>query len=448
MTEEFSPSWISFLENLLAEPGPYTDARFTSQNTVSLYLRNRELQYCRRGESAGLSVRSMTPEVTAFSSTTNLNAQTVKEMVACVKRRAEHGEGTLDLSVVPCERAEYKNNDLNHSVDDIVLWLRERIPSMDGVNTDLLLMITEEKKMFLNDKGSQLFLDVARLYFHVGAASENAGHSAYAGGDIGGLRSLEAFEEENNLTEIMESCIQRARHLSESHSSPKGVKRIILDSGLSGLLAHEVGHMFEADSHSFSPHLLKEISIPRISVRDTGEPETLYGWTPFDDEGVESREVSLIKEGNVHQNIHTLRTALSASEEPQGNGRAEKFSVLPKSRMRNTYVTGSEGWNKEEILEDSPGAFFAVGSGGGIKIDSGYFVFYPDALYKIGKKGDLEDIYPPTSLEGTVKDILENTDAVGKDLQFNPSLCQSRNQRIPVSSGGPLLRTKFRVGGY
>lgn len=453
MTKEFQPSCAAVAESLLEKTHHYTDARLTSHRELNLYLYNNELRSCTRGNKFGLSVRSITPRFTAFTTTTNPNSETVGKMFNRVERRIDKSgkEDThlLEERIPKDVRAEFKESDMHRTVEEIVAWMRERIYQPNAeTDVEVFLRIIEEKKIFLNSENSRLFFDVVRLYLHVGAFFKSAGNFFHSFDDLGAIGSLENLEDKN-LTETTESIAQRASLLSRSHSPSEGMREVILDSKLSGLIAHEIGHMFETDSDTFSPHLLKDICIPKISIKDTGGTKNLYGWTPFDDEGVKSKQISLIREGEIDQNIHTLQTAARMNEEPSGGGRAEEFSTRPRSRMRNTYLTAeSEGWSREALFEDSAGALFVVGGEGGIRVGSGHFVFYPEAIYELGKKGSLDSVCLPCSLEGSVGEILGNIDAAGKDVQFFPTYCQSRGQRVPVSAGGSVVRTKLKIGRY
>lgn len=450
--KEFPPSWIALAESFLEKARHYTDVRITSHKNVDLFLHNKELKQCKGGSYSGLSVRSITPAFTAFACTSNPHSQTIKRIFNKVERRADSlGKGDLPVSALPADvKGEFKNNDVHSSPGEIAAWLQERIPPLDvGTHVDMVLRIIEERKMVINSENSRLYLDVIYLYLHIDAAYRDKNHFTYFSSDLGGSGSLENLEEkDHSLTETIESLVRCARRLSEASSPPEGMREVILDSKLSGLIAHEIGHTFEADSNTFSPHLLNDVSIPNISIKDNGGSKDVFGWTPFDDEGVKSREITLIKEGEVYQKLHTLQTAAKMNEEPLGSGRAENSSACPMSRMRNTYLmTESEGWSREALLEDSPGALFMEGREGGIKVSSDHFILYPAVIYRVGK-GDLENTCIPVSLDGKVKEILENIDAVGKDVQFFPSYCQKRNQGVPVSMGGSLIRTKLRVGRY
>jgi TldD protein len=452
MREEFPSSWIAQIESQVCNTRYYTDARIILEENLLLYLQNGILKRCIRGMDRGLGVRAITPHGSVFSSITHPYASEINQMFHHVARRSDTLPNTSRGSSlhVPTQVRDEFMNASPYSPREILEWLRERLPRFDNeINYTIVLKVTNKTQLFCNSEDAFLYYDVSRFFLHIGAVCKE-NHGSYTSSDVGGTGNLETLEKDQPLTEFIESVGRRASRLSRAHSPPLGSRKVLLDQKFSGLIAHEIGHLFEVDSNSNSNSLkcLNEITIPKIDIRDKEGPETNYGWTPVDDEGVKGGEVVLIKDGEIHQSLHTLQTAALTHEIPMGNGRAEGFDTLPQSRMRNTYlITNHDPWRQRDLWEESSGELFVEGGEGGIRVDSDHFLFYPAAIYRIGEKGDKEDLFLPTRLEGSVREILENIEAVGNDIRFFSSLCHSRNQNIPVSSGGPLMKTRLRIGG-
>jgi TldD protein len=234
---------------------------------------------------------------------------------------------------------------------------------------------------------------------------------------------------------------------------PSGNMVCISDPGISGTLAHEViGHAAEADEivkrRSFLTDMVgKRVGSDLITMVDDGAIAGAHGTIPFDDEGVPGQRTVLIEDGIYQGYMHSLETAAHMGVAPTGNGRAEDYSRRVWVRMTNTFFESGD-WTLEEMVEDidhgiitdkaTSGMEDPVGGGFEAQALRGFLI----------EKGRITDMVRSFAVTGSALEILRTTDAVGKDIKLDGGTCgKGIEDWVPVTTGGPHLRSRVTVGG-
>ncbi len=250
---------------------------------------------------------------------------------------------------------------------------------------------------------------------------------------------------EKLYTQLMQKC--------EGVYAEPGIKTVILDADLAGILAHEaVGHTVEADfvqSGSVGgPSFGKIVASELVTMTDYantfhGEPCPVPVYV--DDEGTVATDAVLIKDGVLVGYMHNKESAANLGHEPTGNARAYSFSDEPLIRMRNTCIVPGKDKLEDMIASIDDGYYF-IKTGNGQADATGEFMFGVNYGYEV-KNGKLGRALRDTTISGIAFEVLKTVDMLSDDLSWSCTGMCGKKQPIPVGMGGPAIRCKVNVGG-
>ncbi|OGS51637.1 MAG: hypothetical protein A3K75_03625, partial [Euryarchaeota archaeon RBG_13_61_15] len=240
------------------------------------------------------------------------------------------------------------------------------------------------------------------------------GHAA--SGSVGGYELMRTDE----ATGLGDEAASQALRLLESKSVPAGNFTVVLDSKMSGMLAHEAfGHACEADAIISSSSVLegrvgKKVADERISLIDDPTIENTFGYFSYDWEGVKAKRHILIEKGVLKGFMNNIETSSRMGVAPNGASRAESYSATPIIRMSNTYI-GKGDRKKDEIISDLRDGLLIQGAQFGyVEPAKGQFMFKCDEAHRI-KNGEVGERYRDASISGLILEVLNNVVAVGRD---------------------------------
>ncbi|TGC11511.1 TldD/PmbA family protein [Methanolobus halotolerans] len=305
------------------------------------------------------------------------------------------------------------------------------------------------KMMYSDSTGIEGEYDITRTGFAISAVASKNGMYQAGRESRFGVTGYELFEKYDAFA-LAESAAKTALELLEAKPAKGGNMPVILDPELAGVFAHEaVGHASEADlvlegSSILENRIGQEIASPLINVIDDPTLHE-YGYYPFDDEGAQSEETVVIKDGVLNSYLHSRETAAKLGGRP-GHSRAQGHS-RPIVRMSNTYIDSGKS-KFEEMLEEIGDGVYLIGSRGGqVNTGEGVFQFNAEKGYLI-ENGELKTLLRDVSLSGKILEILNNVKMVGNDLSMNSGRCGKGGQLVPVTDGSPhLLVSEAMVGG-
>ncbi len=274
------------------------------------------------------------------------------------------------------------------------------------------------------------------------------GHAAF--GSVGGYELMRG----KAAVRLGNEAASQALRLLESKPVPAGNFTVVLDSKMTGMLAHEAfGHACEADgviAHSsvLEGRVGQKVADGRISLIDDPTIENTFGYFSIDWEGVRAKKHLLIEDGILKGFMHNLETSSRMGVEPNGASRAQSYSGTPIIRMSNTYI-GKGDRKRDEIIGDLKDGLLIQGAQYGyVEPAKGQFMFKCDEAYHI-KKGEIGRRYRDASISGLILEVLNNVVAVGNDfLLGDPGYCGKGGQRARTTDGGPhLCVANMVVGG-
>ncbi|MDD5418042.1 MAG: TldD/PmbA family protein [Candidatus Nanoarchaeia archaeon] len=256
---------------------------------------------------------------------------------------------------------------------------------------------------------------------------------------------------------MYQNAVNKAKKLLSSKPAPAGKFKVIMDSIMAGTFFHEaIGHACEADAvlqnnSVFKNRIGKKIGAEYVNVYDSPiEEKESTGNYEYDDEGIKSGKLCLIKNGVLENYMHSVETATRMGVEPTGNGRKENITGNPIPRMSIT-VVNSGTWKTDELIKDTKEGIFLKGcSNGCTDTLKGDFTFEASEGIII-RNGELTDeTIKGACLMGNTKTILNEIDACTDKqiMDWSASRCGKAGAYVPVQSKCPSIRLlKCLIGG-
>jgi TldD protein len=255
--------------------------------------------------------------------------------------------------------------------------------------------------------------------------------------------------------EYAREAVRQALVNLDATAAPAGEMIVVLGPGWPGVLLHEaIGHGLEGDfnrkgTSAFAGRVGERVASELCTVVDNGSIAGRRGSLNIDDEGVPTRETTLIENGRLCGYLQDRLNARLMGTESTGNGRRQSFAHLPLPRMTNTYMLPGQSTHDEIIASVDKGLYAKNFGGGQVDITSGKFVFSASETYLI-EKGKLGAAVKGATLIGDGPSVLQKVSMVGDNLELDTGVgvCGKEGQSIPVGVGQPTLRVDgLTVGG-
>ncbi len=306
--------------------------------------------------------------------------------------------------------------------------------------------------LFLNSRGSVVEQEKMDLGGSVLMVARRQGSVAQRGVSFGSSNDFGAVR---GLGDEVRDAARQAVLLLEAPEIVGGEYTVVVDPHLAGVFAHEAfGHLSEADGQVDDAGLLQAMRLGRrfgpknLHIYDTGRDEGSRGYLPVDDEGVEARDIDLIRDGELVGRLHSCRTAGSLGEQPTGNARALHYRFAPIVRMRNTVIAPGDT-PVEGLFQGIKRGIYATGSTGG-QTNGEVFAFRAAQAYLI-EDGRVTQPLRNAVLTGNVFSTLDNITAIGSDFtryEGGGGCGKAGQMPLPVSHHAPSLRIeRCLVGG-
>ncbi len=270
-------------------------------------------------------------------------------------------------------------------------------------------------------------------------------------GDRGQFEDV--FSSPEDLYEDIDGAYRNLIEKTNGVYAEAGLKDVILDANVSGILAHEaIGHTTEADlvqGGSVAGDLLsKDIASPLITLIDfahTYNEKTCPVPVYIDDEGTEAEDAVIIDRGILKGYMHNKESALHFGHKLTGNARAFDFSDEPLIRMRNTAILPGSS-KLEDMIASIEDGYYLIQSGNGQADATSEFMFAITMGYEI-KNGKLGKAIKDTTISGVAIDVLKSVTMVSDAMVWECTGMCGKKQPMPVGAGGPAIKCKVNIGG-
>ncbi len=453
--------------------GEYAELRAQENSTTRISLLNGDIVGNARGAQAGFSVRAFKDGVWGFASSPRLGASELddaairdagaravanarflasKESAGALARGplpSRPGRAVRDLGTEEPRRSQKELIEYLRSVD---AYLQKFYPGLSS--RSLSLSCLDMEKTLATTDGAEAYSLIPRSILMVSLTVDAEGEPVDLYEVYGGRGQFEdVFDDPSELFPNLDVLADNLARKSKGVYAKPGVRDVVLDSDLAGILAHEaIGHTVEADGvlggSVAADAMGRQVASPLVTLVDfaheaLGEPCPVPVWT--DDEGVEARDAVIIDKGVLRSYMHNKESAAHFGVEPTGNARAYGFSDEPLIRMRNTAILPGESRLDDMIASLDDGYYFLRSSNGQADSTS-EFMFGIVMGFEV-KGGKVGEALRDTTISGVAFDMLKTVSAVSGDMSWSCGGMCGKKQSIPVGMGGPAVRCRLNVGG-
>lgn len=448
------------LSSALSFGASYAEIRLMAETTSSVRLKDGQLEHAIPGQEIGATLRILADGAWGVHSTTDVSnipneIESTVRLAKAVAARRPSSSNPIQLAEIPIHQDEIhwksKKDVRNTDLDTKLSMLNnihqsanddERIISVSCGWSDEHLH-TE----LLTSEGMDRTWSFQRSMVNGMVTARDGGdpvsYRMRHGGE-GGLELIESCD----LETLGGDARIAALRLLKAERSPSGKLPLIADRDLTGVYIHEaLGHPCEADLVAAGDSCLdgklgQKIGNDIVTVVDDPTLRGGYGAYPIDDEGLDTREKTLIKNGILTDYLNHRETAHHFGLEPNAGARAQDGLHHPLVRMSNTMIMGGNFNGIDELMEDIEYGVYACGSRGGqVDTGRGSFQFAAQEAYLI-ENGEITTPLRDVSVSGLTLQILNDVDGLTKDAKLaSPGFC-GKGQTVPVGDGGPIMRIR------
>lgn len=428
------------------------------ETTNSISLENDKVEEAKTHSDKGLFVRALVNGNWGFSSSTEVNKKNVLKKAI---EAAKHNPKTKQKELAPVNelnksfKHQIKQDPVSISTETKIELLRDakkRTQNRDIKQTKITYSDSKTKLIYENSENTYGEYTLYRTGARAQAIAKKEGEIQSAKERVYGTKGYEVFEE-NNFLEKCKEMGERASSLLDADSPPSGKYPTVLDPDIGGVFIHEaLGHAAEGDLVAMDDSILKnklgqKIGSSKVTVRDDASIKGLFGYYPFDWEGVESKETTIIKDGELRNYLNSRESSVKTNTPPTPNFRSQSYTTNPIVRMSNTYLESGDHCF-EEIIEDiKKGVYLKGTSGGEVSTGEGNFQFGAEEGYLI-KDGEIRNQIKDVSLSGKTLDTLKNIEKLTQKTEFTPGRCGKGGQMVPVTDGAPYTKlSEVIIGG-
>lgn len=449
--------------SLLSE---YTELRLQENRSSNITFLKGSLVKNTKNTNSGVSARVYRNGSWGFASSPEFSLENVKDIIKLAKENAAFLESRENKNKPPFINCDFSyeadfstkkprlsQKQLMDFTKDVDSYIQKKYPNLS--NRLLSLRSLDMEKTLLTSDGASLYSMLPRSSFVVKLTLEKNGEPIEVYDVFGGLGQFEDnFSTPQELYEDIDKLYEHLFKKSEGVYAQPGLKDVILDADLAGILAHEaIGHTTEADivlgGSVAGEYLGKQVASPLITLIDfanTYEGKTCPVPIYIDDEGTKAEDVVIIEEGVLKGFMHNKESAQHFNVEPAGNARAYEYFDEPLIRMRNTTIIPGNS-KLEEMISSIEDGYYLMKASNGQADTTSEFMFGVVLGYEI-KNGKIDRAIKDTTISGVAFDVLKSVTMVSDDMKWAGAggMC-GKKQAITVGMGGPAIKCKVNIGG-
>jgi len=262
----------------------------------------------------------------------------------------------------------------------------------------------------------------------------------------GGLEVVETSDE------MLAAVSEEAAIMLSAIPMPPGTYDVVTDPVTSGVIAHEAfGHgvetdMFLKERARAADYIGKRVGSDLVNIVDDPTLPGAYGSYFVDDEGQVASRTQIISDGVLQGGLTDLYSASRLGIPRTANGRRESVQRKAYARMSNTFFTSGSS-TRDELLGSLDDGVLLRQTLNGMEDPKGWGIQIW-ALFAVEYRHGQPTgrVFSPVAITGYVPDVLADVSMVSTDFELVGGACgKGWKEIIPVTSGGPYLRTRCRL---
>jgi len=453
---------LDVMQTAMDRGGDYCDIYFQHSIANLVGLEDNEVNKAYSNIDFGVGIRVLSGDQTGFSFTEEISPQAMRLAAATAANIASGKK-----AVAPVKLEANKGGDY-YPVE--TLWenvnIDRKIPYLQTINENVFAKDSRVIKSRISFSDASSYVLIANsegkivgdyrpmTSIRVSCTAEQNGRRESNGYSLAARHGIEYFTQEN-VEKLADESVKRTVDLFEAIKPEAGEMEVVLAPGSSGILLHEaIGHGMEADFNRknisiFADKINKPVAKEFVSIVDNGTNLNIRGSLNIDDEGNDTEETFLVKDGILTTYLHDRISAKFYKTRHTGNGRRESFRHAPMPRMRNTYMLPGPHTPEEIIKSVKKGLYAESFTNGQVYIGAGDFTFYVKSGNLI-EDGKLTKPVKDINIIGNGPEVLANIVMVGNDPRMAEGgwTCGKDGQGVPVSQGLPTVKvSSITVGG-
>jgi TldD protein len=426
----------------------YADARFVSEESEGLTVKNHEMEGVDRGLSQGVGVRVLVEGYWGFAATARLTEEEIGRTarLAVEIARAAARLPTPAVTLVPTEpvtatwATPIREDPFEVPIEEkvaLLLETSERMAAVPGVSfAEASLDFYRRRTLFVSSDGHAVDQTVVNSGGGIQATAIADGElqvrsapNSFRGHLLAaGYEHVRAMD----LPGLAEPVSREAVELLSADECPSEVTTVVIDSSQVALQVHEsVGHAVELDrvlgmeeayagTSFLTPEDRGRLRYGSDLVTITADTTLPLGLGTFgyDDEGVPAQRLTVVRDGVFERFISSRETAPVIGESSSsGAMRADGWQNLPLIRMTNINLEPGEGTLEEIIGDTRDGIYMSTNRSWSIDDKRVNFQFGCEIAWRI-RDGRLAEPYRNPNYTGITTEFWGSCDAVGGPISW------------------------------
>ncbi len=453
------------LKKFLNELTQYTELRVQENRNLSMTFLNGDMVTNSKSSNNGVGARVYKNGAWGFASNADIDDDSVREVLKAANNNAAFLNSKMNISkdFFPKTIGNMENdfrskkNSLSQSeikdfLKELDQYIAEKYPDLAQRVVGVRELSMEKTLLTSDNSNFYSFVPSSAVIVQFTIMKDGAPVNIYE--LFGGLGQLQDhLSNPSKLYEKIDKLYKLLIDKSEGINAKGGLREVILDSSISGILAHEaIGHTTEADlvlGGSIAAEFMNmNVASPLVTLIDFAHSyndKTLPIPIYMDDEGTVSEDVVIIEDGILRNYMHNKESARIFNTVPKGNARAWQFSDEPLIRMRNTAILPGKS-KLEDMISSIEDGYYLMKTTNGQADTTSEFTFAVNMGYEI-KNGKLGKAIKDTTISGIAFDVLKSVTAVSDEMKWSGFGMCGKKQPIPVGMGGPSIKCKVNIGG-
>jgi len=426
----------------------YADVRYIQIETENLHVKKGVPEEIRKGVSSGIGVRAIAKGAWGFAGTTVLKRastiETAKKAFKVALASARAKKSDVKLSPAPPKKAKYstpfKKDPFKISLDKKIEALKAAERAAAAESTELIKTSSSffrahrERKLFLSSEGAKTDQTIVWCGGGVSATAIRSGDvqirsypASFRGNfNTAGYEFFESLDLAGHAIQVAKEAVQ----LLSADKCPSTTTTLLIAGDQLALQVHEsCGHPTELDralgteaDYAGTSFVTTDklgsfrYGSPKVDISADATTPGGLGTYGYDDEGVQARNVPLIKKG-LFVNYQSSRETAAFLNLPQGSSggmRADSPLAMPIVRMSNINLLPGD-WKVEELIRDTQdGILMLTNKSWSIDDRRLNFAFGTEAAWLI-KNGSTERMIKQATYTGITHQFWGSCDAVSKD---------------------------------